>query len=139
MPGEEDTPPKDQLAKEWDNLECLSERENATAYLVFLTADLKLPEDAIRQSRNEFETKRPGRTFSCGWLSWRHVGEAFKGQNDLHLVDLVRVCKRLGLIFFSGISEIKLLPKILWRFQPNELAINWNIDQPLEIDWRFTP
>lgn len=138
LAGEEDAPPKDQLAKEWDNLLCLTSREQATPYLVFLTADLDLPAHAIQESKEDFTAKRPGQPFSCGWLSWRHVGHAFQNETEPHLADIVRVCKRLGLIFFSGMPAFAAPPQILWRFTANERTFNWDLDPVPKIEWRFS-
>lgn len=136
-PSEEPGAPRDQLAREWDNLVCLSRREDAEPLLIYLTADFSIPEDQIRESAAEYVRKRPGGPFACGWLTWRQIPNLFRQDSDERLQDLVKLCERLDLRFFDGIVAYESLPDIAWRFQPGALRFAW-LPEPLCVfDWRY--
>lgn len=134
--------PTDQLAREWDNLVELAYRRNAEPHLIYLTADVGIPGEEIQASEREYLSKRPaGAAFSCGWLSWRHLERVIRKLNEQGvdnpcLRDLTRLCRRLDLHFYDGIS--KITPEALhWRFQTAAQVFNWLDRTPEDITWRF--
>lgn len=137
-PSEEPGAPRDQLAREWDNLVCLSRRENAEQLLIYLTADYSIPKDQIRESAEEYDRKRPGSHFACGWLTWRKIPKLFHGDSDDGLQDLVKLSERLNLRFFDGIVVNESLPDIAWRFQPGALQFAWLPEPLCAFDWRYS-
>ena len=137
-PSEEPDKPYDQLAREWDNLVCLSQREDAEPLLIFLTADFTVPANQIRESEEEYLRKRPDGRFACGWLTWRQIPIVFRDYpEDDALQDLVKLCKRLNLRFFDRMVRFESVPDISWRFQPSELRIDWLPGSLCTFDWRY--
>ena len=136
-PSDDSHAPYDQLAREWDNLVCLSHRENAEPLLIFLTADFSIPADQIKESRDEYLQKRPGHQFICGWLTWRQIPSIFRDNPDARLQDLVKLCDRLNLRFFDRRICMGAVPKISWRFQSGELRIEWLRGPIFKFDWRY--
>ena len=140
-PSDDHDHPYDQLAREWDNLVSLAGREGADPYLIYLTADIESPADDIEASKTEYQSKRPGAPFSCGWLSWRHLDRCLRnlrrqGVDNPCLRDLTRLCERLELQFFNGISAIEPEP-LHWRFRTAPKVFTWPGRPPETIDWRF--
>lgn len=136
--------PTDQLAREWDNLVALAYQEDAEPHLIYLTADVGIPVEEIQASEREYLAKRPaGAAFSCGWLSWRHLDRCIRTLNEQGvdnpcLRDLTRLCKRLDLRFYDGIS--KIMPEAFhWRFQTAPEVFNWLDRAAEDITWRFIP
>jgi len=133
--------PNDQLAREWDNLVALAERKDAEHHLIYLTADVGIPTDEIQVSKDDYLSNRPGATFSCGWLSWRHLDHSVRRQDGLRvdntcLRDLISLCKRLDLRFFDGVTSIEP-EELYWRFQPAQQIFDWLDRTPEDITWRF--
>lgn len=142
--GGNEVAPTDQLAREWDNLVARAHREDAEPHLIYLTADFSIPIEEIKASEREYLSKRPaGAAFSCGWLSWRHLERCIRHLNDQGvdnpcLRDLTRLCKRLDLRFYDGISTVA--PETLrWRFQTAPEIFNWPDRTPEDFTWRFIP
>lgn len=130
--------PNDQLAREWDNLVLKCKRRGATPLLIYLTADFKAPVDEIRQSEEEYCSKRPASEFACSWLSWRMIPRLFREPVEpVPLQDLVDLCERLNLRYFSRSVYFEALPVILWRFQPSGLRLNWRIEVDSRYEWRY--
>jgi hypothetical protein len=100
--------PRDQLAREWDNLRWAALREDAEPALIYLTADLGCPCDEIEVSRRAFHGKRPdaSQPFRCFWLSWRHLPPLIEKGGATILHDLKAVLLRMGMRFFDGIAGI---------------------------------
>ena len=142
--GGDEVAPTDQLAREWDNLVARAHRVDAEPHLIYLTADVGIPIEEIQASEREYLSRRPaGAPFSCGWLSWRHLERCIRQLNDQGvdnpcLRDLARLCMRLELRFYDGIS--KFTPETLhWRFQSAPTVFNWPDQAPEDITWRFIP
>lgn len=145
--------PLDQLAREWDNLTKVADREDASAYLVFLTADVGCPIQDIKKSKNDYGRNRPGKPFSCLWLCWQKIGDIFVNPENENLLDLVAMIKRLDLVFFTGISPLSDSPEIDWKFtypntqkgtskQPRKKAkipesFAWRSDMTTQIPWSY--
>lgn len=137
-------PPWDQLAREWDNLVRKADRANASAVLIYLTADPGFPYNAVRASLEEFRKARslapPPRI--C-WLSWRHLFNVAAGASGTMLGDLHDMLGRLGLHFFSGVSELPRLAGSEWTFRavapsPRTVVFSWDDHAPLCIyTWEF--
>lgn len=136
-PSEDDSAPTDQLAREWDNLVCLSAEENAAPFLIYLTADFQYPEDKIQESQREFVKKRRGAPFCCGWLSWRHLERTFRESENPCLKDLAKLCRRLDLRFFDGIQALGSPPSLTWSFNRGDVEFPWLSQPPIALQWRF--
>ncbi|MGF1628696.1 MAG: hypothetical protein ACFCUT_04445 [Kiloniellaceae bacterium] len=129
--------PRDQLAREWDNLARLSAREGAEPLLVYLTADFSAPLEEIRQSREEYLQKRPGGAFACAWLSWRAIPRLF-GQSDIdQLQDLVKLCERLNLRYFTRSARFEAAPDVTWRFRTAGPEFRWLREPVQAFQWRY--
>ena len=135
---DDESAPRDQLAREWDNLVALAHREGATPLLVYLTADFGMPNAEIDASMEEYRLKRGAAPFACGWLSWRHLERQFRRTEDWRLRELVDLCNRLDLRLFDGVSKIR--PRaICWRFRTSPMQFRW-LNRPLtSFSWRYEP
>jgi len=133
-------PPNDQLAREYDNLLRLAERENAKPLLIYLTADTAPPANDIEDSKNDFKdnSKYRDSEFRCAWLSWRHLSEVFDNPKcDPILQDIVRLTKRLNLIFFKGVDVAARFPILSWKFEQPVVNFDW-LFAPLPVfEWNF--
>jgi len=130
--------PSDQLAKEWDNLVRLCKRSDARPLMLYLTADTRVPNQSLQESSAEFTQKRSALAvhapFSCAWLSWRHVAPALLGRDGIIERDLMALVKRLGLIFFEGISIITPTTT-QWSFRT---VFNLKMPSVQRLHWTFT-
>jgi hypothetical protein len=117
--------PYDQLARQWDNLASIAQKENREPFLIYLTADFRLPADEILKSLKEFQRKRFGKQpFVCYWLSWRHLSALLDRIHSEQvpsyaielLNDLGAVLRRLDLTFFSGFSRLTSINTVSWAF-----------------------
>jgi hypothetical protein len=128
--------PTDQLAREWDNLTFLADREGAIPLLLYVTADLGYHACAksIEDSCREYKRKR-NKDMSVFWISWRKLRTLFLETDQEILKDLVKVLVRQGLTFFEGITKPKLLD-IDWSFTA---LVNWDWSQFSErrIYWKY--
>jgi hypothetical protein len=113
--------PKDQLAREWDNLTSLAHRKKATQILLYVTADIGYPKKSIKDSCQEYMQKRK-KDMRVFWISWRKLPNLFANKREDILSDLVEVLKRQGLTFFQGIPKLDLID-IKWSFW---VIANWN-------------
>jgi len=85
--------PNDQLAREWDNLLELAKQEQATPYLVYLTADLGFPATDLDEARAEFSMKRPNKSaLSIVWLPWRQLPDVLSKSNH----EILRMYRRFS-------------------------------------------
>jgi hypothetical protein len=138
--SEEASVPVDQLAREWDNLLLLSAESGSTPMMLYLTADTSIPTRDLDESAKEFAAKRPSlaekHPFSCAWLSWRHLPNAFGKTRGTIQSDLVALVERLGLVFFRGISRIAPRP-ISWRFDRGVTTFDFRISPISEFSWSF--
>ncbi|WP_437191133.1 hypothetical protein [Planctomicrobium sp. SH527] len=111
--------PNDQLAREWDHLVRVAQRENASAYLVYLTASIGVPEEEIEASVTEYLAKRIHD--SCRprilALSWRQISEIFSSAEHPILRDLCALSRRLGLTYFHGVHFAETTELWRWRFE----------------------
>lgn len=111
--------------------------------LVYLTADVCMPQDEIAASVREYGDKQgdagsPGPVIA--WLSWRHLVEVVKEPDDPIKRDLSKLLERMGLFFYRGISEVRPLPADAWVFVAPSPGIEWGagvVSDPLP--WRFKP
>jgi hypothetical protein len=125
----------DQLAREWDNLLPVAEREGRTPLLVYVTAHLGFPSEEIRVTQESLKRwgRRAARIF---WVSWRHL-PALGGNNDNKMLrDLAEALRRMNLVFFEGISVNSVMP-IDWSFSFDEKRFEWSFLSPT-IDWSFS-
>lgn len=125
--------PNDQLSREYDNLRLVSEREDRLPILIYLTADLSIPEDEIEISKKELLEKR-NINADILWLSWRHLYSVIENTNEPMLKHLAQVMRKLNLIFFSGFSLIGSIIPISWCFTRN---FDWGINAIPEFVRRF--
>jgi hypothetical protein len=126
--------PTDQLAREWDNLTCLADRENAMPLLLYVTADMGFPRKSVEESRQEYMRKRK-KDMSVFWISWRKLPKLFSYARHQILNDLVEVLRRQGLIFFEGILKPELF-NVEWSFKA-EVHWNWSLFKGCCIMWSF--
>jgi len=154
---EEETPPKDQLAKEWHNLLALAEKIEAKPSLVYVTADFAIPRKDILDSQKELERKglAPAEIY---WLSWRDLKRAMKESTHPIVFDLIDlITNRYQLTTFEKLSlesslqcswHFKGIPlKVSWDFQipkcPWKIDLtdihkfNWNVFNKNSMQWRF--
>ncbi|MBD3672773.1 MAG: hypothetical protein HUJ26_04530 [Planctomycetaceae bacterium] len=135
-----ETRPKDQLAREWDNLVRRAKHEDATPFLIFTTASVGIPQREIQASVVDYLSK-PGRsdTPQILWLSWRQISEVFGKNRDVAILsDLCELTERLGLKYFHGFSMTEFVPREShWRF--DAIPRRWFdlLTVPI-IDWKFT-
>jgi hypothetical protein len=126
--------PKDQLAREWDNLILKAKQEHAKPILLYVTADFGYPRQSIEESRKEYLEKRKN-GMSVFWLSWRKLPTLFLDNRQEILNDLIGVLKYQQLTFFEGIT-IPEASSIKWSF---EAIINWDwtLNSESSIRWQF--
>ena len=135
--AEESILPKDQLAKEWDNLIPIAKREKYDPFLIYVTAHTMFPKDDIESSIREQETKR-SRRMSVAWISWRKLTRILEQSHNAMIQDLACVLKKLGLVFFEGfIAGIDT--DWDWDFDLKELPVKsfiWEYESEIS-DWRY--
>ena len=69
--SEKDSPPNDQLAREFDNLRVMAQKNNVTKVaLVYVTADFVCPKGEIESSASDYRNSHLCDP-SIYWLSWR--------------------------------------------------------------------
>lgn len=125
--------PNDQLAREYDNLGLLAEKEKRIPIFIYLTAGIGIPEDEINVSKEEIFKKR-NINADIYWLSWRHFLPVIENSNESMLKHLAQVMKKLNLIFFSGFSPIDSNISVSWCFSRN---FNWDLDGIPEFERGF--
>lgn len=130
-------PPNDQLAKEWDNLTIYAQEEVAEPILVYLTADLGRPSEAIQESTAEVRLKR-GSEATIAWLSWRHLEAFVAGTSDPLLRDLGAMLRKLTLFFFRGVSPIARVLPVDWGFTPRRVTYDYDVVRVGPIGWSFS-
>jgi hypothetical protein len=126
--------PEDQLAREWDNLTCLADREKATSILLYVTADIGYPKKSLEESRQEYRQKRK-KDMSVFWISWRKLPKLFSDKKQDILSDLVEVLQRQGLTFYEGIADLRPID-IEWSFKA---VVNWDWSSYVEYStfWKY--
>lgn len=127
----------DQLAREWCVLTERCRESGSRPHLVYITADPRYPELDIRESEREFTFKRAtcDFPFRCAWISWSKVATAFREVEDPVLRDISRVCERLDLLPFEGISNPSPTP-ISWRFSPRAMLFAFS-REPITLTWSY--
>lgn len=131
--ADEGEAPNDQLAREWDNLSHLAERENAIPILLYVTADFGYPRKNVEDSRREHVQKRKKDNMNVFWISWRKLPKLFSDTKQGILSDLVKVLRRQGLTFFEGITIPDLLD-VKWSFNVNW---NWSKYKECSFGWKY--
>ncbi len=128
----------DQLAREWDNLLCQSEKLGAEPVLIYLTADFSAPIEQVDESGKEYLRKRHQHRFACAWLSWRKIPVAFQENSENALIqDLIQLCNRMNLRYFYRTTHFERSAQIQWQFTMDEIEFNWLSEQPLRLTWRY--
>jgi hypothetical protein len=128
----------DQLAREWCVLieRCVG---SSQPHLVYVTADPCYPELDVRESQREFHSKRAALArefpFRCAWISWSRVATAFREVEDPVLRDISKVCERLDLVPFDGISRLSTI-SLSWRFSPKEMRFHFSCE-PITLLWNY--
>ncbi len=133
---DESEEPNDQLAKEWSNLKRRSEVQNATPYLVYLTADFGFPIEQIKESQDELRKKDMSKG-EIYWLSWRHF-PLLPEESEI-VKDISKALRdKLGLKFYEGISTPSVVP-ITWKFTKTLISrsFKWSLNPVKEVKWRF--
>ena len=138
-PVENSTEVGDQLAREWCVLIERCARSGMQPHLVYVTADPRYPVFDIRESKREFESKRAVLArqfpFRCAWISWSKVATAFRDVEDPVLRDISRLCERLDLVPFEGISRLSKFP-FSWRFSPKDVGFKFSC-RPITLSWSY--
>lgn len=130
-----ETPPHDQLAREYDNLSYLAPSRDITRFAVlFVTADITCPTEELQASADELSAKRQ-RTPDLFWLSWRTLPEILAEAATSHpmLADLRALLLRMDLTMYRRLR----LPVPLcgtWHFVRQRRGWRWAADAP---SWRF--
>lgn len=132
---EKGKPPIDQLAREWDNLKRIAERDRVDPVLIYLTAHFGFPSEEIQASQKAL-TNIGYPEANIFWLTWRHLPSLIEKQESDMLKDLADVLRRLNLTFFEGKFPVVAAEPIRWRFNAEPLAINWSFSCQ-NIRWRF--
>lgn len=113
--------PNGQLARELDNLNTISatqlpwstELQITHRSLVFITQDMKIPENLLSQSVDEYQSKR-GSYGDIFWTSWRFLSAILKTRlgvetNTEHravLEDMLLLLQRKWLTMFYGVEPV---------------------------------
>lgn len=132
--SDESEAPKDQLAREWENLSRLAERKKAIPVLLYVTAHLSYPSKSIEDSRRELALKRK-ESMRLFWISWRKLPKLYSNTKQDILSDLVKVLRRQGLTFFEGITT-HYLPDITWSFK-GLVNWNWSSYDRFDVGWKY--
>jgi hypothetical protein len=143
-----DTPPNDQLAREWDNLRRRAASEGARPILIYVTAGYLIPKQELQESLDDYQKRRPTDEVSplfC-WLTWRSLSELFGRADQPVLSDVTTLARRLDLTFFEGVTLDNQPPNVTWHFHGGDasiqerLLLSWTAFQPLaELTWSFSP
>ena len=113
--------PYDQLAREWDNL--LEKTGSCQPILIYLTADLKLPKQSIKDSIVEFQRKRPSKPVpDIYWLSWQQLNRLENDEHEL-LQMLKNILQRLDLNPFTGFEHIQFQTD--YKFSKTNTSYSW--------------
>ena len=139
--------PNDQLAREFDNLKSISQKEGITRYaLVYLTKDYTCPEIEIQDSAEEYESKRDCKP-KLYWLSWRvlyDVLETADYSDDGIIEDLKTLLLKLNLTMFRRL-RFKEIKKPEWNFERIPKYWSWGILKPKwsfirkKLSWDWSP
>ncbi len=145
--------PNNQLARELDNLDVAScatfgwQRglDVASRTLLFVTQDMGIPRELLRQSLAEYSQKRK-KDGDIFWASWRFLPsileQSLEKENNPEyaavMEDMLRLLLRKGLIMFNGVEQITELFEIL-DFYPSALTrYAWpRIAEPICIDYKY--
>lgn len=134
IPGTEK--PNDQLAREFDNLKSISQKEGITRYaLVYLTKDYTCPEIEIQDSAEEYESKRDSKP-NLYWLTWRVLYDVLEttDYSDYGIIeDLKTLLLKLNLTMFRRL-RFKDIKKPEWNFERIPKYWSWGILKP---KWSF--
>jgi hypothetical protein len=107
------SPPNDQLAREWSNVESVAAAERRRAFLVYVTSSYVLPHADLEASESELVRLRDRRAGFL-WLSWRAVSRLPPGTSRI-LASLLRLMsERYQLTEFGGITAVGR--SLSWRY-----------------------
>ena len=134
LAGEEQAP-RDQLAREWDNLASLASKEHAQCFLVYVTADMGFPTGAVDEARAEYSQKRSA-SLNVLWISWRQIPNVLTGVESRILRDMVDVVKRLDLVFYRGFAPVTPMT-IPWQFKKADRHWLWSYISQQPVYWTF--
>jgi len=132
--------PYDQLAREWDNLVVLANREKARPLLLYITPHIGLPYEDVDSAKHEYAKKRgPEKEIDIGWISWRKLPAIYADSQNELIKDAVEILRRMGLTYFEGFSVTD--PKdIRWSFSYKRkskfITISWDF-RVAEISWEY--
>jgi|WetSurMetagenome_2_1015567.scaffolds.fasta_scaffold223658_1 hypothetical protein len=137
--------PMDQLAREWHNLIIRAHvNEESEPVLLYVTADIDFPIDAVKESQRELQLKGQPE-MNLVWLSWRRIPTIFsKAREGTILADLVKLLRRQGLTFYEG--NLKVNPIVIkWSFKVQSTFgwhydfsnLGWQFGNKQNFNWRF--
>jgi len=121
-----ETPPNDQLAREYDNLvKAAARRGVQRCAVLFVTVDITCPVEELQASAAEFQAKRQGQA-QLFWLSWRALPDILSTATpcSVMLQDLRDLLLQLDLTMYRRLR----LPMPLvtaWRFQRKQRGWRW--------------
>ena len=125
--------PNDQLAREWDNLFELENRRSDGLFLVYLTADVGVPRNEIRDSIEDCKRFRKSSVRpKILALSWRQAGPCLAGSSINQKLN--QFMTHLGLTYFCGVHVPEVSP-IKWTF--DGLLSSWEIKNR-SINWSWS-
>jgi hypothetical protein len=113
-----DERPNDQLAREWNNLIQVANREHAEPYLVYFTAAIGVPRREIGAIAEFRKKRRSAKLPRLMALSWRQIPEVFGDAREPMLGDLCRLAQRLEFSFFRGFQYFDRAIHWSWTFDP---------------------
>ncbi len=130
--------PTDQLAKEWDHLVRIADKEKYIPKLVYVTADVIFPKDDISEAAKEFETKRveisKTHPFECWWISWRSLYRILERLDGVLPDQLRKLAIKLNFREFDGYSDLRGTLAIHWQYKT---SYTWAIPEKFTIDWSY--
>jgi len=136
--------PRDQLAREYDNLVRWALRLHAIpaerCHLVYCTAGIGPPTEEMRQAEDEYKKKRKAE-LHVYWMTWRVLPRLLQGSSRPLLRELAEVVKRMGLVFYEGVTpfpEAVPGPTDLWSFRKGDIGHGWRPVPGLPQPWTFS-
>lgn len=131
--------PKDQLAREWHNLQVRARSENADPYLIYLTTHIGYPKAEIDESVSDYQRSHSDPEISSKILalSWRQLSNVFLNHAYPVGKDLFALSQKLGLVYFDGFKPIGKPNELGWKFA--KAPFHWEMEAPVNnLTWRFS-
>lgn len=127
--------PRDQLAREWVNVQRLADEQKVPAFLLFVTADAAFPLASFRETQEDLTRCGLG-SANLLWLSWTGIARALARDRPI-LQDLCTLLEgRYGFRAFAGLTASVSRLEWQWvqRIPETPRPASW-VMEPLT--WRF--